>query len=45
MPQLVIVVVAVAILGAWLRWAITPVVGAYRLGRVIGRRSERRNPR
>lgn len=29
--------VAVVALGAWLRWSVTPVAAAYRLGRLQGR--------
>ena len=29
--------VAVVALGAWLRWAVTPVMAGYRCGREIGR--------
>lgn len=35
---------AAAALGAWLRWGVTPVVAAYRIGRATGRRSAPRLP-
>jgi len=35
-----VVVVAVAALGAYLRWAVRPVTAAYRVGAAIGRRRQ-----
>ena len=34
--------VAAIIIGAWLRWAVAPVMAGYRIGRQMGRMTARR---
>lgn len=45
MISFLIVGAVVVGIGAWLRWAIVPVMGAYRLGRVLEQRVAAMNAR